>query len=96
MTTDRKHKCTLKSFIVIKVLMYRIQQDEDGNDYEQTEQRWFNSISYDILAENNINGIVNNVINGFSNFLENSQNGSNWLFKSFIKFTATSSIIKSA
>ena len=96
MTTDRKHKCTLKTFIVIKVLMYRVQQDENGNEYEETERRWCNTNIYDILAENNINGIANNMIQYFNNFLENSQNGSNWLFKSFIKFTAASSIIKSA
>ena len=68
MTSDRKHKCTLKTFVVIKIMMYRIQQDENGDEYEETQIRWFNSISYDILAENNINGIVNNVVNSFSNF----------------------------
>ena len=51
---------------------------------------------YDILAENNINRIVNDIILHFDNFLEKSLNGSNWLFKIFIKFTAASSIIKSA
>ena len=96
MTSDRKHKCTLKTFIVIKVLMYRVQQDEDGNEYEETEQRWFNSNMYDILAENNIKSIINDIIQYFDNWLENTQNGSNWLFKRFLKFTAASSIIKSA
>ena len=68
MTSDRKYKCTLKTFIVIKVLMYRIQQDENGNDYDETEHRWFNSFSFDVLSLNNINGITNSVINGFNNF----------------------------
>ena len=39
MTSDRNHKCTLKTFVQIKVLVYRIQQDEDGNDYKETAQR---------------------------------------------------------
>ena len=96
MTSDRKHKCTLKTFIRIKILVYRIKTDENGDEYEETEQRWFNSNTYDILAENNINRIVNDIILHFDNFLEKSLNGSNWLFKSFIKFTVASSIIKSA
>ena len=84
MTSDRKYKCTLKSFVFIKVLMYRIKTDEDGNEYEETEARWFNSKMYDILAENNIKDIVNNIIQYFDNWLENTQNGSNWLFKKFM------------
>ena len=36
MTSDRKYKCTLKTFIIIKVLMCRIQQDDNGNEHEET------------------------------------------------------------
>ena len=37
MASDKKFKCTLRSYVTIKTLMYRIIEGEDGPEEEERE-----------------------------------------------------------
>ena len=87
-------KVSIKSFVIIKCVMERHIYDEDGN-ITQTRDHFYNSPVRNIVSSNNINTFVNDVIQGFLESITQSQNGSDWIFKKFIKFTIATNRYKS-
>ena len=61
MASEKKFKCTLRSYVTIKTLLYRIIETEDGPE-EQERDFYFNSTPFDVVSINNISNIVNNVV----------------------------------
>ena len=92
MTRDKKFKCSLRSFVSIKTLLAK--QNDEEEEFEK--DHYFNSIAFDVMALNNIPEIVNNIVQAYVISLEEAKIGSNWRFKCFLKFTVASSVIKSA
>ena len=91
MTKDKKHISTLKTFIVIKCRMYRY-----IDFVKQTKLHYFNTHMIDILSESNIRPYIQNTIENFKTSIEESKEGSDWIFQEFIKFNVASTTVKSA
>ena len=82
-----------KTFIVIKKILYKYDLDT-GDELEM--MHYFNSIPFDVVSMNNIPEIITNVVHSYENSLTNNAHGSNWRFRSYVKFTLASTVIKSA
>ena len=91
MTSDKKFKCTLRSYVSIKTLMEKL-----GPAGMEEREFYFNSSPFDVVSINNINDLVSNVLGQYENSLGQANNGSNWIFKKLIRFNVSSTVIKSA
>ena len=91
MTSDKKFKCTLKSYVSIKTLMEKL-----GPAGMEEREFYFNSSPFDVVSINNIDDLVSNVFGQYENSLSQANNGSNWRFKKLIRFNVSSTVIKSA
>ena len=61
----KKIKCSLRSFVSIKTLLVKQNDDE-----EFERDHYFNSIAFDVMALNNIPEIVNNIVQAYVISLE--------------------------
>ena len=95
MTSDKQFKCTLRSYVTIKTLMYRIIEGEDGPEEEERDF-YFNSTPFDVVSMNNISSIVNNLVEQYMTSLTQATGSSNWVFRRILKLTLSSTVIKSA
>ena len=88
----KKIKCTLRSYVPIKTLLYRIIEGDDGPE-EQERDFYFNSTPFDVVSINNISNIVNNVVEGYMTHLTQATGASNWIFRQIVKLTLSSTVI---
>ena len=95
MASDKKFKCTLRSYVTIKTLMFRIVEGEDGAEEEERDF-YFNSTPFDVVSMNNISSIVNNLVEQYMTSLTQATGSSNWVFRRILKLTLSSTVIKSA
>lgn len=89
------HKVSLRSFIVIKCLLYKKEEDKSRLIKYRYREFFFNSPIRNIVSENNVKVFINDVLHGFLDALEEAKNGSEWIFDKFIKFTISSNVYKS-
>ena len=95
MASDKKFKCTLRSYVSIKTLMFRTIEGDEGSEEEERDF-YFNSTPFDVVSMNNISNIVNNIVEQYMTSLTQATGASDWVFRRIIKFTLSSTVIKSA
>jgi hypothetical protein len=83
-------KFSIRAFIVIKSQMYREYTNENGQTITEYKEHYYNSPIRDIVSVNNVSQFINDVFQGFYEAITNAKDGSDWIFKKFLRFTIAS------
>jgi hypothetical protein len=92
-------KVSIRSFITIACTIYKMESRmHKGKMIKKRviKDFYYNSKIKTLASSNNITTFISDVYNDFLNALEESRNGSDWLFEKYVRFTIGTNTYKSA